>query len=539
MRQYRRYRRFAAGALAGLMITACPSGQAMAASAPHYMKSATYVSDVWVSNFWSSESDHMDEELAQIAADGFNSIILVIPWREFQPSIEPISYNSYTFKKLDKIMKSAEIHGLGVMFRVGYTWDYCNDDVSALRFRELLRDRATRAGWIDYARKLYEVGTAYPNFYGGFITWEDFWNYVEDATSFGNGTYSINEARKIGFQNYLKKHYTMKEINEAYGQENLFQKVDQVYIPRRSQYAYKLFYEFYDDYLNTLLADTQKVFPNLSMEVRLDVDPVDNIAGEGQVGVPHYQTFPCGDSEFTSVMYSVSMGRAAGQLVTAPEAINTMNEQLATVQANNGDKPVYIDQLLYMDATEGFEHNARLHESHRSAYLTALPDTLRRFTNGYAVWSYRNYTNNPVYNNQFALGSRGWTVTGGTVTARDGSNQMLLAAGGKLEQKVGHRISGRNTHENHVRFTADCDGTAVVTVALGKNTQQIEVQGSQMYDLNFGKISYYDVSFTTDAGVYLDNVEVYNFVQDGQLYDIDGNELSCLGAMRTLNAAMN
>ena len=58
-----------------------------------YLKSATYYSDEWVINFWNSESSHMEEELKQIAEDGFNSIILVVPWREFQPSMNPQRYN--------------------------------------------------------------------------------------------------------------------------------------------------------------------------------------------------------------------------------------------------------------------------------------------------------------------------------------------------------------------------------------------------------------------------------------------------------------
>ena len=70
---------------AGAGITAAVVALSMAVSgirseaASSYLKAATYVSDAWVSNFWNSESDHMDEELAQIAADGFNSIVLVVP----------------------------------------------------------------------------------------------------------------------------------------------------------------------------------------------------------------------------------------------------------------------------------------------------------------------------------------------------------------------------------------------------------------------------------------------------------------------------
>ena len=95
-----------------------------------YLKSATYYSDDWVINFWNSESSHMDEELAQIAADGFNSIILVVPWREFQPSMSPQRYNDYAWEKFDRVMEAAERQNLKVMLRVGYTWDcYSSDNV--------------------------------------------------------------------------------------------------------------------------------------------------------------------------------------------------------------------------------------------------------------------------------------------------------------------------------------------------------------------------------------------------------------------------
>lgn len=508
-------------------------------AAPSYLKAATYVSDAWVSNFWNSESDHMDEELAQIAADGFNSIVLVVPWREFQPGVLPVSYNRYAFQKLDKVMNAANAHGLMVELRVGYVWDYYNDDVVTGRFRDLLKDLSTRAAWLAYAKQIYRTASAHSNFYGGFMTWEDFWNYVEDAANLGKGANSRNAAKECGYQTWLKKHYSLKQVNEYYQPAEKFTSYDNVYISARKEYAYKLFYEFYDDFLNDLLEDTKKVFPNLSMEVRLDVDPVDAQDGNGQVGASHYGTFPCADAGYTSLMYSVSMGHGFGDVLSTQEAIKTMNEQLSLVRANNGGKPVFIDQLLYMDATEGFEQNARLAESHRGAFLTGIPDTLRAHTNGYAVWTYRNYTNNPVYNHQFALGTRGWNVTNGSVMERNGSSQLLLQSGGSLAQKVGHRIGGRTTHDGHVRFTADSDEPAVLTVKLGSMSQTVEVNGPKQYDLNLGRKGFYEVSFETDGDVYLDNIHVYNFVQDGQLRDIDGNELSCMGAMRTLNASMN
>ena len=139
----------------GMSMTALAAAAAITVSgiqseaSSSYLKAATYVSDAWVSNFWNSESDHMEEELAQIAADGFNSIVLVVPWREFQPGVLPVSYNRYAFQKLDKVMNAARAHGLMVELRVGYVWDYYNDDVTTGRFRDLLKDSSTRAAWLS------------------------------------------------------------------------------------------------------------------------------------------------------------------------------------------------------------------------------------------------------------------------------------------------------------------------------------------------------------------------------------------------------
>ena len=130
-------------------------------------------------------------------------------------------------------------------------------------------------------------------------------------------------------------------------------------------------------------------------------------------------------------------------------------------------------------------------------------------------------------------------MTGGRVVERAGSNQLYLESGGSLSQKVGHRIGGRSTHDGHVRFNADSDGPATLTVKLGTMSRTVEVNGARQYDLNLGRRGFYEVNFEADGDLYLDNIHVYNFVQDGQLRDIDGNELSCMSAMRSLNASMD
>ena len=143
------------------------------AAVPGKLKSVTYVSDAWVINFWNTESDHMEEELAQIAADGFNSIVLAVPWREFQPETAPVSYNSYAFAKLDRVMQAAQAQGLGVRLRVSYTWDHYEREQPTMRFRRMMKDEKLRSAWLEYVGKLYQSVCGYDNFCGGFITWED------------------------------------------------------------------------------------------------------------------------------------------------------------------------------------------------------------------------------------------------------------------------------------------------------------------------------------------------------------------------------
>ena len=291
-----------------------------AAGTAGYLKSATYYSDDWVINFWNSESKNMDAELAQIAEDGFNSIILVIPWREFQPGTNPIAYNTYPWDKLDRVMEAAAAQNLSVMLRVGYTWDYYGRDNVLNRFQALLYDEDMRLAWLDYVKRLYERTSAHENFCGGFITWEDFWNFTESAANLGKGAYSREMAAKVGYTDYLRERYSLEELGKLY--RTRFSSYDALYLPEGNSPARAVFYEFYNHFLNQLLAESQEVFPDLSMEVRLDGDPVTQADGSVR-GYMHSDTFACENASYSSTMYSIPMGQANQyERITAAQAVD-------------------------------------------------------------------------------------------------------------------------------------------------------------------------------------------------------------------------
>ncbi len=507
------------------------------AAAPTYLKAATYYGDTWVINFWNSEMNHLDEDMAQIAADGFNGIILAVPWREFQPY--PGSYSQYAFQNLDKVMNAAEAQGLWVEMRVSYRWDYYPGSDFAENFRKVLYDDSTRSVWRSYMERVYQAASAHSNFCGGFICWEDFWNFVPEAMSIESTEDSIKMASQIGYQDYLRKHYSLQDISNVYGTS--ITGYDRVPLPPSPDHrSAQLFYDFYDEQLLDLLRLGQEVFPDLSMEVRLDHDGVSDGQG-GMIAVDHYKTFGCLNSSYTSLMYAVYMGSTVmGQDISAAQAVDNMVNMLQIVKSQNGGKPIFIDQLLYMDNTEGFEDNPQIYPQEVPTFLSQLAPVLSSYTCGYGVWDYRNYRNSPVYNYEFALGTSGWNFsTLARVVDRDGNKVAHLEPMGSISQKIKEGGLGMRTHNNIVEFVVDSNGPATVTVTLGASSKTVEVNGLQKISLDFGRLEYDEIAFSTTGETWLDNIYIYNFVQDGQLYDENNNELSCISVIRSLNSQLN
>lgn len=504
-----------------------------------YLKSATYYSDDWVVNFWNSESIHMEEELAQIAADGFNNIILAVPWREFQPGISPCTYNEYAWQKLDRVMEAAERAGLSVMLRVGYTWDYCGKESVLNRYQGLIYHSETRAAWLQYVDRLYRRASAHGNFCGGFLTWEDFWNFTENAARLGRGNASRAIAQACGYTGYASLHYSLEELEEMYGHS--LASWEELYMPSRDSYARKVFFEYYDQFLNELLAESQTVFPDLSMEVRLDIDPVNQ--GNGIMeGAPHYTTFSCGNSSYTSAMFSVSMGFLSQyERVEAAEAAANAPYFLEELKAYNGGKPIYIDQFLFTDNTEGFENNAQLRTEEKPLYLDMAPGFLKPLTMGYGIWTYRDYGDNKVFNSQFALGKEGWEFSGDCrVTEINGNKTACLSSGSRIRQDTGSRMTGTAGQDTNVRFRLRGEGSCTVTVQVGSQTKTVAAGKQSVQEVVFKNCAPVDISFSYrgKGAAYVDDVNVYTCISEGELYHMDGSEGSCIDALRRMNGSL-
>lgn len=371
-----------------------------------YVKSATYFGDEWPINFWNSEMDNLQADMQQIKKDGFNSIILVVPWREFQPGTKPIAYNEYAFKNLKKVMQAAAEENLDVYVRIGYTWDFFEDENKNIshRFQLLLGDASIQTAWYDYVSKIRITLEPFDNFAGAFLTWEDFWNVLGmcDETA---ELIRREKAKFIGYQTWVKNNYTLEEYNIKYATN--YTKYSKIPVPHRNEPAMEDMYAFYDDFLNTILRNSQKVLPNLSMEVRMDWDVIYKPDGQPDY-YKHYSTFGCEDSNYTTTMYGIPMGfENNGERVTYTEALEKTKYILEQLKLNNAGKDVYIDQFIFADNTPKFKNNAQIKDEDMNLYLENVGEVLKEYSEGYGIWTYRNYCANMIYNSQFALEEKG------------------------------------------------------------------------------------------------------------------------------------
>lgn len=501
-----------------------------------YVCSATYAGDEWVINFWNSEMDYLEEDLRQIKQDGFNSIIICIPWREFQVDTELVEYNEYAMDALDFVLTVASELEMKVYTRIGYTWDYYNDENEYIfdRYIGLLCDNRMLEVWKDYAQVMYQRLSGYDSFAGAFLTWEDFWGILSicDADDNNRLMYAISS----GYQIYAAERYSIQEYNDEFGMN--YDSFNEVMIPKRNAPDMWLMYEFFDDFLNRVLYETQTVFPNISMEVRLDADVVTQVNGENKF-FSHDRTYACEKADYTATMYSIPMGfENVGERVSAEEALQHTDYILSNLLYNNGGKPIYVEQFLFYDNTPQFYYNAQIKKDEVDDYLDMVSKVLYKYTRGYGIWTYRNYRNNMIYNAQFALEDKGWEVTGSVDFKEiDGSIACHTRTGDTLMQKIPIIRDHFPADEYILQFEVkQCIDPGRLHVQIGDESNSIEITEDGLIEVNFARSNAFDLSVEIESGEFcLDNFNLYSFVQEGYLYSEYGQELDYIENIRKMN----
>lgn len=201
---------------------------------------------------------------------------------------------------------------------------------------------------------------------------------------------------------------------------------------------------------------------------------------------------------------------------------------------------MYVEQFLYVDNTPGYVDGNIFSGNGLNEYIVKSADVFKRYAYGYGVWVYKDYCNNMLYNPQFALDTKGWEVTGKvSVENRDGSKAAKMSAGSELCQVIPVWRASVGMADIY-EFVMDCNAkdSGNITVRIGTQVQTVEVNGNEKVSLQFEREDDMSLRIETGCEVFIDNVKLYNFVQSQELYDMAGQELSCIESVRELNAAL-
>ena len=504
-----------------------------------------YFGNAWPITFWNSiELSHVDKDFERIKKDGFNTVILVVPWGEFQPKIKPAQYNTQALNLLERIVEKAKNHNLKVILRLPYFWDYAPDVECPLdlRFLALFYDSSVLNAFIEFLEKIYALVGNCPNFLFGFCSWEDF--KLSRLLNLGD----LDLAQKLGYQDFLKAHYSLPELSKVYGSYLISYK--EIPFPKRTSHAYKLFLEF-EDYIHIekLYKPAKRAFPKLSMEVRVDWDPV-YLNNELISWFSHEKTFNLPGSEITTAYYSTCMGfENVGDTQPGDAVLQQMNSVLQNLFNKSGKKKIFIDQFVYGDNSPQFKNNTNVVFSHLNDFIVNSVPLLLKYTIGYALWTYRDYKANALYNSSFEVGLKGWEVDGrgDVIILPNGDKSLLLRKGSSIKQFVSRLNAIASTFVGYkkvnLRFKAKLlnDSAKILKVSVNSNTEKFIVASSEReYCLTLpNKDTEYQLSIKAINGdIVIDDIYFYAHVQKGLVYKENYYEDSALKAFRKLNSLL-
>jgi hypothetical protein len=299
-------------------------------------------------------------------------------------------------------------------------------------------------------------------------------------------------------------------------------------VPKRDEPAFGLFLEFLDAaWIERFFSPAQQRFRKLSMEVRVDEDPVWD-RGQLFEWKSHSGAWRLPHALWTSAYWSPSMGGAnQGETVTADAAVQQLERTVRRVLSETG-RMVFIDQFLVEDFTPGFERHAKIPKEQIGEFLARAAPVLSEHTAGYALWTWRDYRRQAIVNSEFIDGLQDWRVNGARIGSAGG---VELDNGGWIEQAVTINqyydfpthpadaelcVAGRSTASPHAEIAVTDEESATPLGTLSLPAQLSNVCLRQPISPQMS------LRFTARAAVSITRVQSARFVQQSGMRDLQG-----------------
>ncbi len=512
-----------------------------------------YTGSTWAPAAWSNLNiNRVPHDLREIQSNGFNTIILIVPWVGFQTEIDPPRYAENYFELLSEILSEARGANLKVILRIGYAHEIgqASTPDHHTRILNLFTNNQLLQAWHEYLSRLNKLCAKFDNFLFGFISWEDF--FLIDYAHSGKES-RIKLSQQLGYNQYIQK-FSLKKLSEWYQIE--FRNYSDVPIPEYHSPAISIFHEFWDQYLIRLFKESKSVFPNLSMEVRVDCDP----DYKKNTYICHEDTFNVGDSGDKTIIYFTPAWGAAnnGNEDSAKTVIKRFEYLIDKIRAET-DKEIFIDQLNFIDNTPGFHNNTVISKNELSEFIDKSFEIINKSTTGYALWTMKDVRGNCIGNGSFEHGGMGWEIENGEIVfdEKQKEKRVLIYPNGYLNKKIhlGKYVNPR-VKSSGLSFTLEFE-TCISTKNQGR--LKIELVDESSNNSIFNKeISFLNTDIdevlikdiplfvngvlrirNIEGDILVDNFELYFRAQENGIYDVDGNPKPFRDAIVKLNNSLN
>jgi hypothetical protein len=359
----------------------------------------------WPVNYLNAiKPSDIDTELQAIKKMGFNTIILLASWSEFEPIIgKP---NNMAYRKISTIIATAKRNGLNVMIRIPYLWSLADggNDMRERITYALLDHGNYRQALLNFLR-YFQVNIIQKNsnVIAKFGSWEDY---------------------------YILRDFFFSDepVVSAYVKERFFldTRVKSGEVARNGEN-----YDVFNNWVDSKILEMTKVIGLYGYEIRTDADPYTK---NKKLNWHSHNRFYKNESNGNLVAYwAPYFGQQnQGERINADKAVKSFAWMLDLISTETRILP-FIDQLNFFDNSPGTEANAQIEVGQLSEFFEKITNTLVERTSGYALWTVRDYRHNIIFNPAFSEHLVGWKASK-NVTVTDG--HVKIPPGGYLTQHI-------------------------------------------------------------------------------------------------------
>jgi tetratricopeptide (TPR) repeat protein len=453
-----------------------------------YIKATHYFTRCSLGNFWSTfHKSLVRQDFEMIRNDGFNTIILIVPWANFQPSFNPIKYNEFYLERLSYLINQAAESDLNVILRVGYLWERWEDDPDKTetfdRYQAILYDTTIQDSWINYNQKILNICKQFKNYQFSFLNWEDFyWPLLKNIGLNKNQKDKVELARKFGFQQYISKKFTPEKLVELYDVKVV--SIDEIALPTPEEPLFLEYVSFFDEYiLEQIISLTQIAFKNsnykLHYEHRTDGDYYNDL-GQKKRAYQH-RRFKNSAQNNNVIFWHPPLENKTD--ISLKGALSKLKVDLSSYYQSTKSLP-FLDQFNFYVNNPAFPKACQISEL--DTFVLESKDILKEFTIGYGIWGYFDWRNDKVFNGSFELDKTGWKVSSNVqfTQSKLGKHRAKLLKDSSISQEL--KVKGRKNwlvylevlvHEDS-QINIAIDNTILVSIELKKSENMQRVNQS-------------------------------------------------------------